>query len=806
MKFLNLIINNPYKIFISIFIISCLGINGIQNFKLDASSDALIIEDDKSLKVYRESAEIFGNNDFLFVVLDIEDKIFTKDTINYISKLKNDLSEIEGIESVLSIIDAPIFFQPSVGLTEVADNLKYLTDVDIDLNAAKEEFLENPIYQNLILNSDGSITALQLILEDNKELNDLINKRYELKEANNLYEYDLVNEKISLLNQIESKKNELRIKKIRSIIDSNKEQGTIYLGGPSMIAVDIMSFINDDLIKFGAGVAIVFALMLFLFFKSINLVFISLSNAFLATYLTAAFLGYMEWKITVVSSNFIALLLILTISISVHLIVRLQELSTKMKPIDAVRESVNQMFIPCFFAALTTCVAFLSLITGDLKPVIEFGKMMSVGITFALLLTFLLIPSYLLIFKKFNVDNSTKSSKLNNYLANYSLSMNLSRYLFLGLFLVFVFGITHIRVENKFIDYFDQSTEIYKGMDLIDNELGGTAPLDIVIRKPNEEFNDDLVIDDDIFDDDLFEDDSSTASGYWWNIYSLNKLESIHDYIESQEEVGKVLSVASGLKLARKINDDKDLNDLELALLRSVLPEDIRDSLLYSYINEDDSVVRISARVIESKDNLSRNNFLINLRVALIEKFNLEESQFDITGLVVLYNNMLQSLFSSLLNSLIIVFTVIGLMFLLIFKSVKAMIIGLIPNIFVASSVIGMFGLLKIPLDIMTITVASISVGMAVDNTLHYMYRLKKELKQSNYDYEVSILNTHMSIGLAIRYTAITISAGFLILMLSNFKPTILFGVFTSFALLTSFIISLTLLPNLLLRFKLFNK
>ena len=145
-------------------------------------------------------------------------------------------------------------------------------------------------------------------------------------------------------------------------------------------------------------------------------------------------------------------------------------------------------------------------------------------------------------------------------------------------------------------------------------------------------------------------------------------------------------------------------------------------------------------------------------------------------------------------------------MFLLIFKSIKAMIIGLIPNIFVASSVIGMFGLLKIPLDIMTITVASISVGKAVDNTLHYMYRLKKELKQSNYDYEVSILNTHMSIGLAIRYTAITISAGFLILMLSNFKPTILFGVFTSFALLTSFIISLTLLPNLLLRFKLFNK
>ena len=417
-----------------------------------------------------------------------------------------------------------------------------------------------------------------------------------------------------------------------------------------------------------------------------------------------------------------------------------------------------------------------------------------------------MIPSYLLIFKKSNVSKITRQSTLNKRLAKFSLSMNLSRLVFFGLFLVFIFGINQIRVENKFIDYFDESTEIYKGMDLIDNELGGTAPLDIIIREPYEEFNETIILDDDIFDDDLFEDDSSTASGYWWNTYSLKKLESIHDYIESQEEVGKVLSVASGLKLARKINDDKELNDLELALLRSVLPEDIRDSLLYSYINADDSVVRISARVIESKDNLSRNSFLSNLKTDLINKFDLDESQFDITGLVVLYNNMLQSLFSSLLNSLIIVFSIIGLMFLLIFKSFKAMCIGLLPNIFVATGVIGVFGLLNIPLDIMTITVASISVGMAVDNTLHYMYRLKKELKQNNYEYEKSIINTHMSVGLAIRYTALTISAGFLILILSNFKPTILFGIFTSFALLTSFVISLTLLPNLLFRFKLFSK
>ena len=169
------------------------------------------------------------------------------------------------------------------------------------------------------------------------------------------------------------------------------------------------------------------------------------------------------------------------------------------------------------------------------------------------------------------------------------------------------FGATKLEVENKFIDYFDSSTEIYKGMLKIDKDLGGTATLDIIISEPTESFIEDAAEDDDLFIDDLFEDESSNASGYWWNIYSLSKLEDIHDYLDSKDEIGKVLSVASGIKLAREINEGEDLNDLELALLRSVLPEDIKDTLLYSYINEDDSVVRISTRVVETSSGLTKS-------------------------------------------------------------------------------------------------------------------------------------------------------------------------------------------------------
>ena len=431
--------------------------------------------------------------------------------------------------------------------------------------------------------------------------------------------------------------------------------------------------------------------------------------------------------------------------------------------------------------------------------------MMSVGILIAFICTFTFIPAALSLIKNTDIKDVLELHRITSVLYEYTVKNTKLIFLisFMSIF-AFIYGAFKLEVENKFIDYFDDTTEIYQGMLKIDKDLGGTATLDIIIKEPKEDLLINDNVEDDIFLDDLFEDENSQASGYWWNIYSLSKLEEIHDYLDDKEEIGKVLSVASGLKLARKINDDQDLNDLELALLRSVLPEDIKDTLLYSYINEDDSVVRISTRVVETSDGLNRNNLITEIRNDLINEFKLEDDQITITGLAVLYNNMLQSLFSAQIGSIIIVFSVIGLMFLAIFKTFKAMIIGLIPNIFVAMSVLGVLGLLGLPLDIMTITVAAISVGMAVDNTIHYMYRYKKEYKNTK-DPLTAINFTHTNVGRALFYTAATISIGFSILSFSNFFPTVLFGLFTSMALIISFVSSLTLLPNLLVKSKLFQ-
>ena len=830
----NFLLDRYLLILLLVFTLTIITSIGLSNFKLDASSDALVLESDESLKTYREAEDEFGDSSFLIVTYEPKNELFSEYSLKKISQLESDLKNIDGVDSVLSILDAPIFFQPRVGLSEVSDNLKNLTDPEVDLNLAKEEIINNPIYKELIISNDGKTTAMQVVLKGNKEYNQLINSRYEILEkldsrepltskTTNQLQNDLVNinTRISEINNQESEFNKLLIAEIRQTLDIYRDEATIYLGGPSMIATDMMEYIESDLVIFGTAVAFIFALMLYLFFGSLWYVLLPLLNAFLATFITAGFLGFMDWKISVVSSNFIALLLILTISLTVHLLVKINEIKKDKNLRNAIVEGYGQMFAPCFFAALTTAVAFLSLTFGELKPVIEFGKMMAFGISIAFILTFTFLPCAIYLVSKIKTKDYLSLHKITSWILDFS---NNNKIIigssFIIVFIIFSYGVSKLEVENRFIDYFDKETEIYQGMYEIDSKLGGTATLDIIISEPTESdipekskmqniatnvavIANDFSFDD-LFEDDLFEDMTSDASGYWWNTYSLKTLEDIHDYLDSIPEIGKVLSVASGIKLAREINDGEDLNDFELALLRSVLPEDIRETLLYSYINKDDSVVRISTRVNESSANLNRNELLEKINFDLQNEFNLKPGQYEITGLAVLYNNMLQSLFQSQIGSLLIVFAVISIMLLIIFKSFKVMVIGLIPNIFVASSVMGLLGLLKIPLDIMTITVAAISVGMAVDNTIHYIYRYKKELKKTN-SVEHALENAHTTTGRAIFYTATTIAAGFCILSLSNFFPTVLFGLFTSLAMVLAFITSLTVLPNLLVKYKVFQ-
>ena len=778
---------------------------GVQFFQLDASSDTLLLEDDDDLKFYRDTNKTFGGGgggDFLIVTYSPNDDLFLQETLTKIEVLSDELEGLEEIDSVLNFLDVPLLESPRQSFSEIASNPISLRKKNVDLSLAKKEFLSNPVYRGLLVSEQLDTVALQIIVKPTTQYNSKIQERYRVMEDSSLSEAEKELKLDSLSQEIDvlKKENVASQKKLvadtREIISKYKGDAEIYLGGGPMISTDTIQFILNDIVFFGFAVGLLFISVLGFIFRQIRWILLPLISAFISAIVVTGLISFAGLKVTVVSANYIALLMIIAISLTMHLVVRYQELLSKNSELsqkEIVLMASTQMFIPCLYTALTTIVAFLSLIISDIKPITDFGLLMATSIVIAFLVTFSFFPAVI----------SKLPKKKKDYVEDQSSGITLSifqifkysriKIIFFSLIILglSILGISMLSVENKFIDYFKSDTEIYKGLSLIDEKLGGTAPLDIVINAPKTELIEDDFED---FDDPFGSDDS--ANGYWFTSQNLEKLEEIHDYLESRTEIGKVLSVSSGIKLA-EIASGRKLNDLELAFMRELLPEDIKESLLNSYISDDDNQVRLQARVKESLDGLNRKNLIDEINYDLENKFGLDKEQFRLTGISVIYNNLLQSLFSSLIGSVGIVFIAIFVMFLFLFRSISLALIGMIPNFLAAGFVMGSIGFSGVPLDIMTVTVAAISIGIGVDNTIHYLHRFKREFDLSK-DYEECLKNSHTTIGRAMFYTSSTIVIGFLILLSSNFNPSVFFGIFTSLAMIMAILGSLLLLPTLL--------
>ena len=795
-----------------LFALSIISIIGLPRFQLDASSDTLLLDNDPDLKIYRENSRKYGSSDFLVIAFTPNKDIFTNETISLLENLVGKLKEVDGISNVLSLFDVPLLSYSEQSINELAENVVTLSTDDVDLTKAKYEFETNEVYKGLLISKDLKTIALQMTLKPNESYQKLISKRYELLDQKNLIEEKSFKQDLESLDfQIEEQKqinliNEATlINEVRRITKDYEGYGEIFLGGGAMIAHDTIKMIQQDLFTFGVAVFFMFVLILSIIFRQFRWVIVPLVSAGLSALFTTGLISWIGWKVTVVSANFIALLMIIGISLTVHLVVRYREITSKFNDIshnEALKRTLSQMFLPCLYTALTTMVAFASLIISDIRPIIDFGLLMVLSIFIAFSVSFVFFGSLASLMNKnlkdTNIDYSSGFTTWIN-----SLVVRFKNIILLISLLGFIFsivGINKLSVENKFIDYFKPTTEIYKGLSLIDKKLGGTAPLDIIISAPENNFENDYESEDD-FDDFGLE---TEQYGYWFNSQNLSYLEEIHDYLEARPEIGKVLSVSSAIKLAEIVKGNK-LDDLELALLRKVLPEDINNQLLSSYISEDDNQVRLSARVIESMDGLNRKNLIEEVKNDLIKNYELTEDQFYLSGISVIYNNLLQSLFQSLIGSLSIVFAAIFVMFIILFRSLYMAIIAMIPNLLSASSVLGIIGWSGIPIDIMTVTVAAISIGIGVDNTIHYVHRFLKEYGQNN-NYDLAIKNSHSTIGRAMFYTSLTIVLGFMILVSSNFNPSVFFGIFTSFSMIVAILAALMLLPVLIRHLKPFGR
>ena len=789
----------------------------IPNFKMDASADSLVLENDQALKYHRATSARYGTEDFVVITFKPFKGIYNKDSLSILDNLSQDIKfSIDNVSNVLTILDVPLLDSPQIGFSDLGSEQRTLRTEGVDLDLVKKEFLTSPLYKNLLMSSDSTTTVLVVYFSKDSKYFDLLNKRNSLREIRLQRELSLNEQNLLKTYEIDFKdysakyalKEKENIKKIRQVVSKYKGDASMFLGGVPMITSDMTDFIAQDIKKFGVGVFIFLVLILFLIFRSTRWIIIPLFGCIASVIFVSGLSGYIDWRITVISSNFAAILLIITMSMTIHLAVRFRELKSKNKGQDnksIVKEAVHYMFVPCVYTSLTTIVAFASLVVSGIRPVIDFGHMMTLGITSAFIITFIVFPTVLIILPNENIkEKNDLTRNITNSFASFSIK-NYVKIILIALlvFIISAVGISKIKVENRFIDYFHSDTEIYQGMLEIDKKLGGTTPFDIIIDKPIKEDNEESNFDLDEDFDDLSEllGDKEEIKGYWLTNPKFKEIEKIHNFLESQPETGKVLSIATLYKLATSLNENEPLSDLQVGAIKDSLSNDVKKVLLDPYLSENEEQTRITLRVIDSDKNLNRKEFIQRVENYLSEEMGYARERFNTTNMLVLYNNMLQSLFSSQIQTIGFVFISIMFMFVVLFRSFYLAILAIIPNVLPATLVLGFMGLKSIPLDLMTITIAAISVGIAVDNTIHYIIRFKREFSQ-NKNYSKTVEICHGSIGKAMYYTSSIIVIGFSILSLSNFIPTIYFGLLTGLAMLAALVASLTLLPALLIIFK----
>ena len=798
-------LERPKLILITLILIFSFSVYNAKNFQLDASADSLLLENDPDLNYLRSVNERYSSEEFFVITYSPKKKI-NEESLKELKKFVDEINNIKWVSKTISVLNAPLFESSDQPLIEKIKNIQYIVTPGIEINRALNELKNSPVYKRLIINDDATTFGIVVYIKDNKKYLSALknNKDFLDKQQNNklsdkdLNDFETHKEILEKLKKEHNKNLELYNIEIRYHISKYKNIADINLSGIPMIADDLISFVKKDITVFGSGVFIFILITLWFIFRDIRWVIFPLLSCFLSIAIMVGMLGYLNWKVTVISSNFISLMLILTMEINIHYVERYKQLQAefpKKKENYLTYLTTTKIFTPILYAVLTTVLAFLSFIFCDIKPVIDFGWMMTLGLFISLFVSMILLPYLIIKFKpKAMPIHESKDSKIAEVFASIALNHRFLVMAFSTIVLILsIYGMTRLKVENSFINYFDKKTEIYQGMKLIDEKLGGTTPLEIILKFKDSDKKSNKN------DDDFFQgsDSNEYKDSYWFTNFRVNNIVNVHKYLESLPEIGKVLSFYSVLQLGEKINDNKKLGPLEMAILYSKLPDDIKKTIVTPYVSIENNEARISLRIIDSNPNLNRKELLIKIQKDLEEKLKLKKDEFKITGVLVIFNNLLQSLFDSQIKTLGITFAGIFILLLILFKSLSWSIVAAIPNFTAALFILGSLGLFNVPLDMMTITIASITVGIAIDNSIHYIYRFREEFK-INKNYKKTIEICHRSVGKAIVNASLTIVFGFSILILSNFIPSIYFGIFTGLAMLTAMTLVLTLMPQLI--------
>ena len=803
-------------IFLMIVLTGILGYYA-KDLSIDASAETLLLEDDKDLQLTREVHGRYISHDYLVVAFSPKQELLSEDSLTIIKALKADLAKIKGVEDVTTLLDVPLLQSPPKPIKELIENMVTLQSPLVDKTLAAKEFSTSPLYAKNLVSTDLKTTAILVNLKDDVTYNDFLAKRnafIQLQKERTLTSQEKSDFK-RLKDEFKAYRDSTRddthqlINQVRSTLSSYKTQGEVVLGGVMMIADDMIGFVKNDIETYGFAVLGIMIAILWVIFRQIRFVVLPIFISIIAVVITTGINVLLGLEVTVISSNYVSMQLITTLSLVIHLIVCYREqygLHPHSSKEELIAITLDRMSVPSVFVILTSVAGFGSLMTGNIMPIIDLGTMMNIGVSVSLISAYLLFPSIMILLrKKAPIMTFDRHFTLNTHFA-YMVERHgkiiLAVVVFLALFSLI--GASKLVVENSFINYFKKDTEIYQGMKKIDSELGGTTPFEIVLKFPKsqEQNNSQSSGTLDSFEAEF--DASKNAAEYWFTESKMQTILKVHHYLESLPEIGNVSSLGTLMEAGEIIKEGKPLDNFEWAVMYKELAPEYKEIILSPYVNIDYDEARFVIRVVDSNEHLRRNELLKKIDTDLHEKLGIAHEDYKLVGMMVLYNNMLQSLFSSQISTLGLAVLSLGAMFLFLFRSLKVALLAMSVNMVPVSVIFGIMGIFGIPLDMMSITIASIALGITVDNTIHYYYRFKEEL-QVDGDYIAAMHRAHSSIAFGMFYYSIATIVGFLVLVTSNFIPTLIFGLLTVLVLVIAIMSDLLFSPLLVVLFKPFK-
>ena len=739
--------------------------------KTDNSIEVWLKYNDPKLDYYYGFIDKFGDDEFLIIAIDGDD-LFTGKKLKLINNIATRLEGVKGVRSVISLASV---YKDKLSAPYFKEILKRNNTRPV-IEVFKEKILDDPMYVNNVISSGGDTTSIIATV----------------KKGSPEARKELVKETRDILRAVGTENNNKSSQPLikEGMGEVKDSQKNFFLAGPSIVNTELDRMSQKDMRTFTPVMFAVALVILVVLFKNISGVLIPAITISINILWTVGVFVIFGNKMNMVSGMLIPLIFIVSLATTVHILNRFyQEVKLSGDRRESILKTVKHICVPCFLTCVTTSIGFLSLIVSDVTPVKTTGIFMAAGIMMSFFVCMTIVPGMLSFFPGWmsrpsmdmQKDHEASNKELRSpywfigkFVKNNTIYVFAFSWVFVG---VAIYGITKTEAESSIFESFPENSEITKSTEHIEKNLMGLIPMDIVV--------------------------DATNMGGVFQPDVLVEMEKLQDYLKGIPEVTKSVSVVDYVKYlntllnkdvpdSQVITKDKAIDYVKLASLHG---DNIVKSLYTKNYNEGRVSVRMknvgSARyeeIVNDIEGYIKLNFPLSVGCA-------------ITGIVPLLMDMQGHLIESQIKTFTLAFILVFISIALLLKSARIGMMSMIPNLIPIAITLGVMGYVGINLDVATIMIASVAIGISVDDTIHFLYRFKEEFKKDR-DHYLAIQRTLSGVGRALIFTTVVATCGFLVFCLSDFKAIQYFGLLTGITMVSAIIADLLILPSCILLFK----